>query len=197
MKTDTRFTLSEQESLSLPEQESLRLSELEMLAEAYLDCRLTRLEEKELSVILASSDYDSPLLSEARSSLEIELGMASDNAEKRHGASFKAVKRRRWLRFCGAAASVALLIGAGFMLLSHGADSREMVLAVVDGRSLSGGQAEAYAMRMQAEDMEMIRMLQAANEKEEDQDMAMLRSMQMEAERNQAETLNMLKDISE
>lgn len=56
------------------------LEELEILANAYLDCRLSLLEEKQLALILANCPYDSPILSEARLSMDLELSMTPPSA---------------------------------------------------------------------------------------------------------------------
>lgn len=141
---------------------NLSLPELEALARAYLDCSLSRLEEKELTLILAESEYDSPVLSEARMSMGIELSMASAKmgshaaAPKRTGTSFSKARRRRIMRICGVAACVAVLFGVGLTMSNHRGTHDTQLEVVVDGKKLSGNMAEVYASEMQAEHMEMM-----------------------------------------
>ena len=48
------------------DKDNLTLAELEMLAQAYLDCKLSRLQEKELEYVLMSCGLSSPLIDEVR-----------------------------------------------------------------------------------------------------------------------------------
>ena len=140
---------------------NLSLPELEALAQAYLDCSLSRLEEKELALLLAESDYDSPVLSEARMSMGIEFSMASAEMEKlavepqRTVDSFRRVRRRKILRICSVAA----------------------VEVIVDGQKLSGNMAEVYASEMQAEHMEMMYSMLADAERGMAENMSMMNDL--------------------
>lgn len=153
---------------------ALNIADLEMLAQAYLDCRLSRREEKELALVLAVSEADSPLLAEARETMGIEMRMAESGntggallvrAGRRH--------RRAW-RLGAAAACVALLAGAAWMQLRP---AEPDVIVVIGGRELSGSAARAEASRMEAEDMRMMRELMADAERQQAENIALLNEL--------------------
>lgn len=51
---------------NMQKQENLSITELEALAKAYIDCKLSRQQEKELELVLLSSRHRSPLIDDCR-----------------------------------------------------------------------------------------------------------------------------------
>ena len=76
--------------------ERLSVTELEELCQLYLDCRLTRLQEQELHLVLLDQDVHSPLIDEVRGMMGFELRMSADAVRS---ASLVAVRRRWWQRW--------------------------------------------------------------------------------------------------
>ena len=96
------------------------LKELEQMAQAYLDCELSLRSEKELELVLTTTELSSPILNEAR----IEMGITSvinEANEKRE------IKRRRYkrmlLRLSGVAACMATIITVASILFTPSAPS--------------------------------------------------------------------------
>ena len=57
------------------EMENLTLQELEQLSQAYVDCHLSRLQERELELVLISTPISSPVIDEARALMDIAMQM--------------------------------------------------------------------------------------------------------------------------
>lgn len=139
------------------EQYKLTAAELEALSQAYLDCRLSRLQEKELELVLINSDASSPVIDEARETMGIATLMESVK-------SVPALPRRntfRWLNWCAAAACLTIMLGSALCFLrpdlsgASAADEAQYVV-YVDGKRLSPEEAEKTALREQAMCMAMM-----------------------------------------
>lgn len=131
--------------------------ELEVLARAYLDCRLSKLQEKELELLLASSDVSSPIIDEARDTMMATTMLEA--AAPARPASRQAPVRRPWR--WAAAAAVVLAAGVGLGLWRHaagqavGLDSAPCIV-YVDGERLDPEAAAASAMATQSMCMAMM-----------------------------------------
>lgn len=55
--------------------ENLTLQELEQLSHAYVDCHLSRLQERELELVLIRTHISSPVIDEARALMDIAMQM--------------------------------------------------------------------------------------------------------------------------
>lgn len=132
--------------------ESLTLNELEQLAQAYLDCQLTRLEEKELELLLASSPLSSPTINEAREQMALTSLMAESHSRRR-------VAKRRVIRFGSIAACLAALIIGGTMLIAP-TEPQVSYYVCINGQELHGEAAKRYAIeteqRMEQFQQEML-----------------------------------------
>lgn len=132
--------------------ESLTLNDLEQLAQAYLDCRLTRLEEKELELVLASSQLSSPTINEAREQMALTSLMAESHSRRR-------VAKRRFIRFGSIAACLAALIIGGTMLIAP-TEPQVSYYVCINGQELHGEAAKRYALeteqRMEQLQQEML-----------------------------------------
>lgn len=135
--------------------ESLTLNDLEQLAQAYLDCQLTRLEEKELELVLASSPLSSPSIDEAREQMALTSLMAASHSRRRMA------KRRflRFLRFGSIAACLAALIIGG-TLMTAPTEPQVSYYVCINGQELHGEAAKRYALeteqRMEQFQQEML-----------------------------------------
>lgn len=129
--------------------------ELEALSRAYLDCRLTRLQEKELELVLLSIGISSPVIDEARETMAVATALESP-APRRRAKRFPAVRWMQW----GAAAACFALVATFAVRMNHGApacaDSSMAVVVYVDGQRLSGDQAMRKAMETQSSCMAML-----------------------------------------
>lgn len=131
----------------------LTLEELEALAQAYLDCRLTRLEEKELELVLMSGGFSTPLIDEARET----MGLTTAVAQVPQPKEVKARPRLLWLRISVAAACLALAVVTGYRLGRSGVgEETAEVIVYVDGQRLSPDLAEVEAMKTQVMCMAMM-----------------------------------------
>ena len=128
--------------------EELTLQELEELSRAYLDCRLSRAEEKELELLLLSTPISTPILREAHNAMGIESLLAAVPAGHR--------RRHRWL--LRAAACAAILVASAVMihLVRQPAVGGDYVCVVVDGHELAVDQAARAAAEIQRNSMAML-----------------------------------------
>lgn len=132
--------------------EELTLQELEELSRAYLDCRLSRAEEKELELLLLSTPISTPVLREARNAMGIESLLAAVPAGHRR----RYRRRYRWL--FRAAACAAILVASAVMihLARQPAAGGDYVCVVVDGHELAVDQAARAAAEIQRNSMAML-----------------------------------------
>ncbi|MGN0209561.1 MAG: hypothetical protein ACI391_00405 [Muribaculaceae bacterium] len=131
------------------------LKELEQMAQAYLNCKLSLQSEKELELVLTTTELSSPILNEAR----MEMGITSvinDVNEQRE------IKRRRYkrtlLRLSGVAACMAALITVASILFTPSAPN-EYYYVSINGQELTGEAAKAFAIQTEARMQESQRQL--------------------------------------
>ena len=143
--------------------ESLTLNELEQLTQAYLDCRLTRLEEKELELLLASSPLSSPTIDEAREQMALTSLMAASHSRRR-------VAKRRFIRFGSIAACLAAIVIGGTMLIAP-TEPQVSYYVCINGQELHGEAAKRYALeteqRMEQLQQEMLNQVLAIEKENE------------------------------
>lgn len=129
------------------DKDNLTLAELEMLSQAYLDCRLSRLQEKELEYVLMSSGLSSPLIDEVREYMELSTLIASEKpAERRRGV----------FRVAVAACLGALAIFAATALLVHNEPADNYLCVIVDGDKLPDDKAMEIALETRMKSLEMF-----------------------------------------
>lgn len=130
--------------------EKLSIEELNCLCEAYLECRLSRLQEKELEYVLSASDASTPAIDEARLSMRIET--ARQSMPVRH------TRRRPWFKWMSAAAAVAVMAVITVSYLDY--RSENYLKVYVNGVELRGGEARMAAAEIERDCMaEMKRMM--------------------------------------
>lgn len=131
------------------------LKELEQMAQAYLDCELSLRSEKELELVLTTTELSSPILNEAR----MEMGIASVINEANEKSE---IKRRRYkrmlLRLSGVAACMATIITVASILFTPSAPS-EYYYVSINGQELTGEAAKAFAIQTEARMQESQRQL--------------------------------------
>ena len=121
----------------------LTRDELDALARMYLDCRLTRLEERELELLLSCCDEHSEAIDEARDTMGLCTAIAAATPAR--------TMRRAWRRTAGIAASVAVVCAVAATLLHRGGGSQpaesalETITVYVDGHYVADP-VEAYSI---------------------------------------------------
>ncbi|MDE5811420.1 MAG: hypothetical protein K2H61_03825 [Muribaculaceae bacterium] len=135
---------------------NLTIEELDSLARAYLDCRMTKLEEKELELVLLSTGLSTPAIDEARETMGIVATIASP------AKSTKLIysrRRQRWLRPLTVAASIAIVAAVAIGIFNKTTllnDNSESYTVYVNGNRLSGDLAQQKALQTQAECMKLL-----------------------------------------
>jgi hypothetical protein len=91
------------------------IQQLEQLALAYFECSLSRAEEEALKKVLASTAMSSPIINECRAVMGVTAVLRAENKPTRRIApAVKRFNKKYWL---SAAASLAILLTAGAILL--------------------------------------------------------------------------------
>ncbi len=144
-------------------QDNFTLQELEQLCQAYLDCRLSRLQEKELELVLLSSDISSPILTKVRSLMGLSTLMVYSKER-----TIKKIIRA--LKYSGTAACIAVI--AIFTMYFFGefrsSDEENIDIYVcVDGKELNGYVARAVSSDTQEETMSMFQSIISDAEEEQ------------------------------
>lgn len=133
--------------------EMLTLQEIEQLCQAYLDCRLSRLQEKELELVLLCSNHTTPIITETRSLMGLTAIMAHPIAN--------AIMKTKWrlFKYAGIAACIAMIaISAGYYFMDHQSEVHEHdVFVSVDGKELTGYVAQTVINDTEEETMNMFR----------------------------------------
>lgn len=135
--------------------ETLTLQEIEQLCRAYIDCRLTRLQELELELAIQSFDFTSPLIEEVSTLMSLSLQMADTPAV----VTDKKRISLRFFKYSGIAACIALVaFFAGFLFRNSATDdpARE-VYVCADGKILTGAAAQSVVNETERETMDMFR----------------------------------------
>lgn len=136
-------------------QNTLTREELEVLSRAYLDCRLAKFQEKELELVLLSTDISSPVIDEARETMGISTMLESAVPPRRKKSLF----RSRWMGWSAAAVALAVVGGMALRTNMQGgvtSESEYDVIVYVDGQRLDCEQALEEAMTTQAQCMAML-----------------------------------------
>lgn len=162
-------------------QDSLSKQELEELAQLYLDCRLSLLQEKELEYVLSCVDISTPILDEAREMMGISTLLSagqplSVDTKKRHG--WKSV-----LKWSGIAACLALVVLTGTKFLYPGAnkdaDSQDYVLIYMNGEDISSHEeAKKIADEDYARNMALLANIKAEVNADMQESTEMIKKMQ-------------------
>lgn len=137
------------------EMENLTLQELEQLSQAYVDCRLSRLQERELELVLIRTHISSPVIDEARALMDIATRMDMDVSED----ACRKNTRPRILKYTGIVAAIAVIVVCGIALLhtyGHLGKTHD-VYVCVDGEVLSGHIAQSIVSETEEESMAMLR----------------------------------------
>lgn len=145
--------------------EHLSRNELDQLAQAYLDCRLTLLEEKELEFLLLSTDVSSPLIDEAR--MQMTLTSLIANSHPRNSAR-PPVRLLRYFHIAGAAACIAAIVLTLGLWLRTPSPS-ESFYVCIDGRELPEAESRIKAAEIEAATMVTFDRLLAEARRESDQ----------------------------
>ena len=116
----------------------LSVTELEELCQLYLDCRLTRLQEQELHLVLLDEDVHSPLIDEVRGMMDFELRMSADVVPS---ASTVSIRRRWWQRWnvANIAASLFILLASAATFMYLGTSNKQTdatYMVYVDGNRI-------------------------------------------------------------
>lgn len=135
--------------------ETLTPQEIEQLCRAYLSCRLSLLQEKELELVLLCSDLDSPIVREVRRQMSLTTLMADTHPAVKHMKKTKP----RLFRYTGTAASigVAAVCSMCLFLTFHTTDMVSDVYVCSDGKVLTGHLAQTVAMNTEEETMNMFK----------------------------------------
>ena len=132
--------------------EMLTIQEIEQLCQAYLDCRLSRLQEKEVELVLLCTDHTTPIISETRYLMGLTALMANPKA--------KAKMKTKWhlFKYAGIAACVAIIAISGryYFMASQSAVHEHDVYVSVDGKELTGYVAKSVINDTEEETMNMF-----------------------------------------
>ncbi|MBD5232708.1 MAG: hypothetical protein HDS65_00860 [Bacteroidales bacterium] len=124
----------------------LTVEELESLSKACLECRLSKLQEKELEFILLSSDVSSPIIDEARETLALTTALASSSKPVQAAAR----RRPRLFKWIAAAACIAVVAGFGVRHIANTHTDSSIIIVFEDGKRLSADLAAKKAAETQA-----------------------------------------------
>lgn len=136
------------------------LEELERLSKAYLECKLSRLQEKELELVLYCTGKSSPVIDEVRRTMGF-ISLISEAQAKSVASKFLRHKRKRAWKFIVAVACASILavsaVFVGLVLRRPGnIPTHDTISVFVDGRELTGEMARTTAINTQNFSMEML-----------------------------------------
>ncbi len=133
--------------------EILTIQEIEQLCQAYLDCSLSRQQEKELELVLLCTDYTTPIISETRSLMGLSALMTHPKTN--------AIIKTKWrlFKYAGIAACVTTMaISAVYCFMIPQTEVQDhYVYAYVDGKELTGDVAQSVINDTEEETMNMYR----------------------------------------
>lgn len=158
----------------------LTRDELEELSKAYLDCRLSRLEEKELELVLVNCDVSSPLIDTVRDIMGLTSMMAEAERAKRLRRGAMKARLKRWGSVAACAAVV--LVSSLFILdekqigdvYAHGS---EELFVVLDGKVLNDNAASRFADEDMKHNMAKLNEVLTETDVEEEQSMLNLKRL--------------------
>lgn len=135
--------------------ENLTYHEIEQLCQAYMDCQLSKRQEKELELVLLCSDLTSPIIAEVRALMGVSTLIAITNPKA------KVVKKAKpqIFKYSGIAACIAtitLCVGYFFRSTSFTEITGD-VYVCVDGKVLTGHTAQIVVDNTEQETMNMYR----------------------------------------
>ncbi len=135
--------------------EHLTLQEIEQLCQAYIDCHLSRLQEKELELVLLCSELTSPIITEVRTLMGLTTLMPITQLKNNN---IKKAKLRlfKYTSIAACVAIIALCSGYFFRVRQPIEETRD-VYACVDGKLLTGYAAQAVVNKTEEETMNMFR----------------------------------------
>lgn len=132
--------------------ETLTLLEIEKLCRAYMDCRLSRLQEKELELVLLCSDLNSPIIAEVRLLMGLTslMSVTDTNVKK---------PKFRIIKYTGIAAAIAAVAFCSISLFRtfSPAETDSDIYVCADGKILTGYVAQTVANDSQEETMSMFK----------------------------------------
>lgn len=146
--------------------ENLTIQELELLSQAYIDCRLSILQERELELVLISSDASSPLIDEARALMSITTRMAQISANGNYRKKKKKLILFKYGSIVAAIATIVILV-IGFFQSDTANKNLPEIYVCVDGDVVSGEMAQTIANETEDLSMEMLKSVIEEAEKDQ------------------------------
>lgn len=147
--------------------ENLTIQELELLSQAYIDCHLSILQERELELVLISSDASSPLIDEARALMSITTRMAQISPK----GNYRKKKKTRLIlfKYGSIAAAIAIIVISviGFFQSDTANKNLPEIYVCVDGDVVSGEMAQTIANETEDLSMEMLKSVIEEAEKDQ------------------------------
>lgn len=145
--------------------EKLTIQEIEQLCQAYMDCRLTRLQEKELELVIICSDVTSPKIDEVRAIMGLSILISMDNSKS---SVVKKAKLHITKHASIAACVASIVIFAGYFISStQSVDETRDVYVCVDGKELTGPAAQTVIHDTEEETMNLFHSIIKDVEKEQ------------------------------
>lgn len=165
----------------MQKQENLSITELEALAKAYIDCKLSRQQEKELELVLLSSRHRSPLIDDCRRIMGLQELLVSTTMSD--SISDKKITSPVWWRKSiyriSAAASIAILVSISVILWNRDSGNRDKYLpqsnadvsVYVNGEKL--GHTDALSAALTTQQQSMLMMNEIINESKQEESMSL------------------------
>ena len=144
--------------------ETLTLKEIESLCKAYMECRLSVLEESELEYVLMNLPLSSPLLEETRRLMSISHGLKFRSEDER-AIRFKRLASR-WLY--GVACCIVIVTGCYYAFGNLRMQADYECIAYISGEKITGQVAEDIVRADIARMQDFIRTVDAKMASEED-----------------------------
>lgn len=160
---------------------NMTLDELEVLSQAYLDCRLSKLQEKELQLVLESTDISSPVIDEVRETMGITSVWEGMNP-------IYPVRKKsmiRTVRWVVAAACLALVAVVAGRFVTSGSTNPGMLqneeyIVYIDGKCLDPDEAKKIALETQASYMAQLHQALRQAEEQENECLKMINNSQIQ-----------------
>lgn len=134
--------------------ENLTFQEIEQLCYAYMDCQLSKQQEKELELVLLCSDLTSPIIAEVRALMGVSTLMAITNTQT------KVIKKAKpqIFKYSGIAACIATLVlcSVYFFRSTNSTEITGDVYVCVDGKVLTGHTAQIVVDATEQQTMNMF-----------------------------------------